>query len=357
VDHSGLAGGSFAAVANSIDVGAQGASGRLIVNGGQVLNDQPLFLGDGATANGTLQLNGGLVRASVVQPNGTPVSSTIYFNGGTLQAATNTTDFILSSALVQSGGAVIDDGGFGVALLTQSLQEDPSSTGGGLIKKGAGTLYLNSASGYTGATIVTNGTLAGVGTVGSPVIVAPLGRIGGGDVGAIGTLTINNTLTIQGGAAFRVDKTAGNRTSDQITGITTVNYGGALVITNTTSDATPLAVGDTFTLFNATTHNGNFSGIVGSPGPNLGYSFANGVLTVITNTVATNPTNITAMVVGNTLKLSWPADHKGWTLQTNAVGLTAPDAWFPYPGSTSVTNEDITLDVTKTNVFFRLVLP
>ncbi len=359
VDHSGYSPGSFAAVANSIDVGAQGAVGRLIVNGGQVLNDLPLFLGDGATASGTLQLNGGLVRASVVQPNGTPVSSIINFNGGTLQAATNSTDFILSSAMVQSGGAVIDDGGYAVHLWSQGLQEDFASPGGGLIKKGSGTLYIDSSVNLTGPVIVTNGTLAGVGAIVSPVVVGPAGKIGAGTEDLVGSLFINNTLTIQGGASFRIDKTSGFTSSDSIAGITTVNYGGTLTITNVTSDATPLADGDEFALFNAGSHTGNFSSIQGSPGEGLAYSFnpANGILRVVTQTVATNPTNITAVVTGNTLKLSWPEDHRGWTLQTNSVGINASASWFPYPGSAALTNVDITIDATKTNVFFRLVYP
>ena len=360
VTHGGTTAGGFASVANSIDVGAQGATGALIVNGGQVLNNQVLYLGDGANANGTLRLNGGLVQASQVLPNGTPASSLLYFNGGTLQAASNSTDFILSTATVQSGGAVIDDGGFAVNLVSTALQEDPSSVGGGLIKKGAGTLYIDTTTGYTGKTIVTNGTLAGIGTLTSPVIVAPAGAIGAGDAAGVGNLIVSSQpLTIQGKAFMRINKDNSIPSSDLISSFSSVTYGGTLVVSNATSDATPLANGDMFTLFSGSSPGGNFSSIVGSPGTGLAYSFnpSSGVLSVIIQTVATNPTNITAIVSGNTLQLSWPADHKGWTLQTNAVGLTSTNAWFPYPGSASVTNENITLDATKTNVFFRLVYP
>jgi hypothetical protein len=70
--------------------------------------------------------------------------------------------------------------------------------------------------------------------------------------------------------------------------------------------------------------------------------------------VNTTPTNIVTSVMGNQLTLSWPADHIGWQLQSNSVGLTATGAWFTVPGST-VTNQVITtLDATRTNVFYRM---
>jgi len=37
--------------------------------------------------------------------------------------------------------------------------------------------------------------------------------------------------------------------------------------------------------------------------------------------VNTAPTNITAVVSGNTLTLSWPADHTGWRLQAQTNSL------------------------------------
>ena len=77
----------------------------------------------------------------------------------------------------------------------------------------------------------------------------------------------------------------------------------------------------------------------------------------ITSTVATNPTNITASVFGNTLTLTWPGDHLGWTLQTNALDLANTNDWFAYPGSATVTNVNITMNPSLTNVFFRLISP
>jgi polygalacturonase len=78
-------------------------------------------------------------------------------------------------------------------------------------------------------------------------------------------------------------------------------------------------------------------------------------MVTLTNSVALNSTNLVFQVIGNQLELSWPGNHLGWTLQTNAVALAATNAWFAYPGSASVTNVNIPINATTTNVFFRLI--
>ncbi len=194
----------------SIDVGAQGSTGILTVNGGQVLNDSLLYVGDGTGANGTLQLNGGLVQAIQVLANGSPTPSIANFNGGTLQAVTNNADFIDASTLanIQTGGLILDDGGWTISL-PSVLQTDPTLLGGGLIKQGAGTVYLDVGNTYTGTTVVTNGTLAGIGSVSGNLVAASAGTLGAGDASGIGTFTIGGSLTLQGNATFRIDKTGG----------------------------------------------------------------------------------------------------------------------------------------------------
>jgi hypothetical protein len=67
--------------------------------------------------------------------------------------------------------------------------------------------------------------------------------------------------------------------------------------------------------------------------------------------------NFTASVSGQTLNFSWAADHKGWQLYTNAVGLTATGSWYPVPGSASGTSQSITVNPTQPNVFFQLRYP
>jgi autotransporter-associated beta strand protein len=347
--------------ANNLFIGGGGGTGTLIVNGGQVLNSQVLALGENTGASGTLHLNGGLVQATQVRPNGTtPTTSIAYFNGGTLQAVNTNADFIQSTAMVQAGGAVLDDGGFAIHLVTAGLQEDVSSPGGGLVKKGSGTVYLDGFNSYTGTTMVNAGTLAGIGSVSGPVVVSATGNIGAGDPGFVGTFSLNSQpLTLLGQATFRIAKDGGFPTSDLIAGITTANYGGTLVVTNITSDSTALVAGDTFTLFTATTHSGSFNSIVGSAGTGLGYTFTNGVLHVVTHNVFDDPTPILFSVSGSSLTLSWAADHTGWILQsqTNSLSVGLTTTWFDIVGSGSGNSVTVPLSPGNPSVFFRLRHP
>lgn len=359
--------GAFAGSPNNIVVGANNATGTLIINGGQVISTHDLWLGQNSGANATLYLNGGLLQAAQIGASGTPVTSVAYFNGGTLQAATNSASFISlpTFARIQSNGLTLDDNGFTLTFSSTGLAEDGASPGGGLVKKGAGTVYLNVANNYTGLTLVTNGTLAGTGQIDSPVLVAPAGNIAAGDgTATLGTFSLNYTtphsLTIQGEATLRISKNGGTPASDLITGIDAANYGGTLVVSNATTDATPLQVGDSFTLFSANSYSGNFTNIAGSPGSGLAYSFnpTNGVLSVV-GTIASNPTNITFSVSGSTLSLSWPSDHLGWILQaqTNSLSTGLGTNWFDIPDSASTTSTNLTIDPLNGSVFYRLRKP
>src|SRR5262249_30878135 len=149
-------------------------------------------------------------------------------------------------------------------------------------------------------------------------------------------------LTIQGSAYMRISKNGGVPANDLITGISTANYGGTLVISNATSDATPLVVGDTFTLFGAAGFTGNFGFVSGDAGANQHFEFnpTSGVLSVAAGAgIANYPTNMTFNASGGTLTISWPATHQGWILQgqTNGVNAGLKNAWFDIPSTASGT--------------------
>ena len=78
---------------------------------------------------------------------------------------------------------------------------------------------------------------------------------------------------------------------------------------------------------------------------------------LVTSPVATNPTNISYAVSGNTLTLTWPGSHLGWYAQSNSVSLANTNFWFDIPGSQLVTNMVISISPAQTNVFYRLRNP
>jgi autotransporter-associated beta strand protein len=125
----------------------------------------------GATGNGT---SGGSVNLSgtasltanafTVGPNSTG-PRTIKFDGGTLKAAADTTNFIGGkiTGVVSAGGATIDTNGHN-ATVNSALTHDATLGGadGGLTKTGAGILKLAGVNNYTGNTTVSAGTLQAV---------------------------------------------------------------------------------------------------------------------------------------------------------------------------------------------------
>ena len=77
---------------------------------------------------------------------------------------------------------------------------------------------------------------------------------------------------------------------------------------------------------------------------------------IVESVTALMPPRMNAAVLSGMVHLSWPPDHLGWRLETNAIGLSATNAWFPYPGSDTVTNLLAPLGASG-NVFFRLTYP
>ena len=225
--------------------------------------------------------------------------------------------------------------------------------------------------------------------------------IGGGTLALTGNCSIANTpnITIAGGATLDVSglsspfvlgsaQSLGNSSATAVfagngsigTGKLALNYTNglpALTVSNgtlTLSSSTVFQLnntgsqlpGGTYTLI-STGAGGVVAGTVPTGAITVGgggaastatLAITNGQLNlVVASSVNLTPTNISATVSGNSLNLSWPADHLGWTLQTNSVGLTATNQWFAYPGSAAVTNVSIPFDHAMTNVFFRMVYP
>jgi len=186
-------------------------------------------------------------------------------------------------------------------------------------------------------------------------------NIGGGPATSLGTLTIGGNLSIAvgGGGYFRLNK-AGSPASDQVSVAGTISN----VSTNTLTVnnlGTALVVGDSFTLFNKAVTGGGTLAIAGG-----GVTWSNrlaidGTILVVPS-FANYPTNITAAYSSGTLTISWPSTHQGWILQsqTNSlnVGMTAAsNTWYDVSGSSSSTQQVITVNPVNPTVFYRLRHP
>lgn len=245
-----------------------------------------------------------------------------------------------------------------------------------LLKRGAGTWTLSSVNGYTGATLVSEGTLlingsiaspavnvtntgtlGGAGTISAPVTVGDGGTLGPG--ASIGTLTITGSLTLEPGSTTRMEIHPAASTRDQIVGVTSLTYGGQLVIANLGG---VLTTNDSFKLFTAETYSGDFASVSPAPGPVLAWDTStlttDGTLRI---KIGANPepAPITYSLDGDQLTLSWPADRTGWLLQeqTTDLGVGIGDNWVDVPGSTLVNEITVTVDPNVGCRFYRLVLP
>jgi hypothetical protein len=183
-------------------------------------------------------------------------------------------------------------------------------------------------------------------------------------VQAFNTFTNNGTLTfganaITGGGTLVLNSggtVSGNGTNMLVSGISSIVNGGTLNL----GSLPTFAGGESFTLFSASAYSGTFGTLLPAT-PDGTHTWVTtqlntaGILAV-SGGVNTNAPKVQVSVSANTLHIAWPT-NAGWTLLTNSVGLTAANQWFPYPNSANLTNVNITMDPTKTNVFFRMVYP
>lgn len=241
-----------------------------------------------------------------------------------------------------------------IAAGTLALSASGSLVGSTNIVVAAGATFDVSAK-TSGFTLGAAQTLRGNGTVSGSVIAN--GTVAPG--ASIGTLTLSGNLQLQPGSTTAVEVQA-DGARDQIVCGGTVTYGGVLQVANL---AGTLTTNNTFRLFSAASYAGAFASISPAPGAGLAWSTntlrTDGTLRIVTG-VALTPTNLTVSVTGgNTLQISWPADHLGWWLQaqTNSASVGLGTNWFKVPNSSTVNQMSLPIDPANPAVFFRLVYP
>ncbi len=331
---------------------------------------------------GILNLNGGLLGVTVVGGNFGATAGQLNLNGGTLQAAGNTTNFIaVNTAYVYSGGAVIDNNGFGIQINQPLLAPTgngvhgiASFTGGAgyiappivTIARGTGDTtgtgataiaQINPASGAVTNVIITS---PGVNYTATPVF-----TLSGG--GATTAATITGTApTANGSGGLTINGQSGglvalNGTSTY-TGNTVVNAGTLDLVNPVLPSATTLMVnnGSLLELDYATTN--TITGLViGGVSQAKGvYNSANSPTLIsgpgsllVGVTIASNPTNLTFSLSGTNLTVSWPSDHLGWILQEQTNALNSGLPWLDLPGTATVTSTNIPINPALPRVFFR----
>ncbi|WP_167671096.1 autotransporter domain-containing protein [Microvirga terricola] len=230
-------------------------------------------LGDGRTGDATLNLNGGILRASVDRANFLANQADYRYG------------FAPGDVVIGTGGAFIDSNGHNIGV--SAALGGP----GGLTKLGAGTLTLSGANTYTGGTTISDGTLVAntaslKGSVLNNAVLVfnqPVDGTFSGNISGSGSLTKDGAgaLTLTGINTY--------------TGGTRVN-GGTLVI------GTPDSLGSGPVTFDGGVLRFNYAGTLDRP-------------------IAVSPNGFTVDTNGNTETMSAPLTGSGPLTKTGSGNL------------------------------------
>lgn len=350
---------TFAGSALSIDTG-----GRFLFKGtnGQIITVPNLILNGGVVDFAYLDsdnLQSTLAGNITLQPGLTGYLGALGGAGG-FETFTITAP-ISGSGNLQIGGSVVNTGQD-----VGNVVFSATNTYTGATTVASGTVVVNGSMAGTVVTVTSNGTLAGLGTLAGPVtvqlggILAPGIPASGALAPTIGTLTVNNSVTLSGAATMRISPGSSPNSDELAASTVAVSPGAVLTVTNIGS--TTLAAGNTFALFSVPI-TGAFATVTLPPLPSTNVVWTNklavnGTIKVLsTQTVNTAPTNIVASTASGSLTLSWPLDHTGWTLQvqTNAPGAGLGANWVNVVGSTSTNSVIIPISAANGSVFYRLI--
>ncbi|HWQ93398.1 MAG TPA: hypothetical protein VN673_17140, partial [Clostridia bacterium] len=258
------------------------------------------FISIGDTGMGDMDIQDGTITLSRSTSFGNPAGTVTLWPNAHLQfhrldefivnpfnkkiAMTNAFIAVESNGLTNTLAGTIQMSGsniFTMPTTTTGLRMDNAVSGNSsLVIVGPGALILNGNATHTGGTIVNNAimtvngtlgpsgqpltllggnTLAGHGTI-RDAVTLPLGSILSPGEGDIGSLNISAALVLQAGGVTHIEYNKDMGTNDNVRGLSSVAYGGTLVLTNT--GFTTLVPGDSLKLFYAGSYSGAFDSIV-----------------------------------------------------------------------------------------------
>lgn len=185
-------------------------------------------------------------------------------NGGNFNLTTTGSGTLILNGNSNSWNSLTLNGGTVAFNSAANLTVTTSISGGGnLSQMGSGTLTLaGDLSSFSGAIIVSAGTLAGSFTNAGPASVTAGGTLAPGTASAIGTVVINGGLTMGGNLALKVNKSL-LQSNDLVSvpgGANNTNNG----VINVKNLGPALSVGDRFVLFDQPVTGGDTLAVIGS---------------------------------------------------------------------------------------------
>jgi T5SS/PEP-CTERM-associated repeat protein len=275
--------------------GSTSSNNQVVVTGAGSLwtNGDDLFVGFNGSGNLLIVTNEGTVYALKHVYLGfhtNSLNNRIVVDGGTLRT---TNDFGSGNLIVNGGTNVLNSGEIEVGLLDLTSSQGVFEFNGGTlltqsttnnngrsfaVGNGVNTAILSLA-GYgshsfaNGLTIRSNASLVGNGVITGTVVVQHGGTLAPGN--SLGLLSLNNPPVLQGSTVMEIINNGLMQPNDQLAVVGALTYGGALIVTNISSN--PLTAGVEFFLFSANSYGGSFASIILPPLP-AGLSWTNKLL-------------------------------------------------------------------------------
>jgi len=314
-----------------LGVNSTSTGNRLVVDGSTLLVTNVAGTGLLDIRRGTNVLNSGLIEADILRM--TNVGGFFQFNGGTLSAR---------NSRVSNGNFLLIGNGTSPATF---------------ILAGNG---LHEFTGILFATVSSNATFTGNGTIGGavPLQLSAGSRLVPGT--SVGKMIFSNSPALQGATIMEISKNGAALTNDQIQVTAPLTYGGSLTVSNL--GPTALAIGDRFPLFSASSYAGAFTNIT-LPPLAFGLAFTNklgvdGSLEVFSS-APPSPT-LTIQRSNDVLFVSWPTSASNFCLETT-FDLSSPVVWKTVTSGIITNGSSFVFSLANLSAlpkqFFRLAFP